>query len=127
MGEKFINISFPFKEDIKGKFLKMERENKRAIKADLLHLLLTEKKQRLYLPSFGVNLRQYLFEQNDGVVHKAIQKEIEDAIKEFIPNLTINEITVSRSERNEHAAIVRIDYKVTIAAFAQNDFVEIEI
>jgi phage baseplate assembly protein W len=127
MGEKFINISFPFKEDIKGKFLKMERENKRAIKADLLHLLLTEKKQRLYLPSFGVNLRQYLFEQNDGIVHKAIQKEIEDAIKEFIPNLTINEITVNKSERNEHAAIVRIDYKVTIAAFAQNDFVEIEI
>lgn len=127
MGEKFINISFPFKDDVKGKFLKMERENKRAIKADLLHLLLTEKKQRLYLPSFGVNLRQYLFEQNDGIIHKAIQKEIEDAIQEFIPNLTIKEITVTKSEINENAALIRLDYIVTIAAFAQNDFVEIEL
>jgi phage baseplate assembly protein W len=127
MGERFINIAFPFKDDIKGKFVKMERENKRAIKADLLHLLLTEKKQRLYLPSFGVNLRQYLFEQNDGIVHKAIQREIEQAIQNFIPNLTIIEITVSRSERNEHAALVRLDYTVTTAAFAQNDFVEIEL
>ena len=127
MGERFINISFPFKDDVKGKFLKMERENKRAIKADLLHLLLTERKQRLYLPSFGVNLRQYLFEQNDGIVHKSIQKEIETAIQTFIPNLTIIEITVSRSERNEHAALVRLDYTVTTAAFAQNDFVEIEL
>ena len=127
MGERFINISFPFKDDVKGKFLKMERENKRAIKADLLHLLLTERKQRLYLPSFGVNLRQYLFEQNDGIVHKSIQKEIETAIQTFIPNLTIIEITVSRSERNEHVALVRLDYTVTTAAFAQNDFVEIEL
>ncbi len=127
MGEKFINISFPFKDDVKGKFLKMERENKRAIKADLLHLLLTEKKQRLYLPNFGVNLRQYLFEQNDGIIHKAIQKEIEDAIQEFIPNLTIKEITVTKSEINENAALIRLDYIVTIAAFAQNDFVEIEL
>lgn len=127
MGERFINISFPFEEDVKGKFLKMEKESKRAIKADLLHLLLTQKRQRLYLPEFGVNLRQYLFEQNDGVVHKAIQREIETAIQEFIPNLTIIEITVNRSDRNEHAALVRLDYKVTSAAFAATDFVEIEI
>jgi phage baseplate assembly protein W len=127
MGERFINISFPFEEDKKGKFLKMEKESKRAIKADLLHLLLTQKRQRLYLPNFGVNLRQYLFEQNEGKVHGAIQREIETAIQEFIPNLTILEITVNKSDRNEHAALVRLDYKVTSAAFAGTDFVEIEI
>jgi len=127
MAEKYINISFPFEEDPKGKFLKMEKTSKRAIKADLLHLLLTQKRQRLYLPSFGVNLRQYLFEQNDGIVHKSIQSEIETAIKEYIPNLTILEITVSKSERNEKAAIVRLDYKVTSASFDGTDFIEIEL
>lgn len=127
MAEKYINISFPFEEDPKGKFLKMEKTSKRAIKADLLHLLLTQKRQRLYLPSFGVNLRQYIFEQNDGIVHKSIQSEIEIAIKEFIPNLTILEITVSKSERNEKAAIVRLDYRVTSSSFAGTDFIEIEL
>ena len=127
MAEKYLNISFPFEEDPKGKFLKMEKTSKRAIKSDLLHLLLTQKRQRLYLPSFGVNLRQYIFEQNDGIVHKSIQAEIEAAIKEFIPNLTILEITVTKSDRNEKAAIVRLDYKVTSAAFAGTDFIEIEL
>ena len=127
MAEKYLNISFPFEEDPKGKFLKMEKTSKRAIKSDLLHLLLTQKRQRLYLPSFGVNLRQYIFEQNDGIVHKSIQAEIKAAIKEFIPNLTILEITVSKSDRNEKAAIVRLDYKVTSAAFAGTDFIEIEL
>lgn len=127
MGEKFINISFPFEEDNKGKFLKMEKESKRAIKADLLHLLLTQKRQRLYLPNFGINLKQYLFEQNEGTVYGSIQREIESAIQEFIPNLVILEITVNKSDINEHAALVRLDYKVTSAAFAGTDFVEIEI
>lgn len=127
MAERFINISFPFDDDYKGKFLKMEKDSKRAIKSDLLHLLLTQKRQRLYLPRFGVNLRQYLFEPNDERVHEAIQREIERAIQEFIPNLTIKEITATRSTKNEHAVIVRIDYNVTTAAFSGADFVEIEI
>jgi phage baseplate assembly protein W len=127
MGERFINISFPFSDDYKGKFIKMEKESKRAIKSDLLHLLLTDRRQRLYLPKFGVNLRQYLFEPNEGAVQKAIQLEIEKAIQEFIPNLTVIGITVTQSERNEHAAIVRLDYRVTTAAFDGADFVEIEL
>lgn len=127
MAEKFINITFPFEDDVKGKFLKMERDSKRAIKSDLLHLLLTQKKQRLYLPSFGVNLKQYLFEQNEGVVHKSIQNEIETSIQNFIPNLTILEITVTKLDTNEYAAIARLDYRVTSAAFQENDFVEIQL
>lgn len=127
MAEKFINIEFPFKDDPKGKFLKMNQESKKAIKSDLLHLLLTDTRQRLYLPKFGVNLKKYLFEQNDGVVHKAIQKEIQDAINLWIPNLTILEITVEKSKSNEHLAVVRLDYRVTAAAFAGTDFVIIEI
>jgi len=127
MGERFINISFPFEDDYKGKFLRMEKESKRAIKSDLLHLLLTDRRQRLYLPKFGVNLRQYLFEPNEGTVQKAIQIEIEKAIQEFIPNLTVIGITVTQSERNEHAVIVRLDYRVTTAAFEGADFVEIEL
>ena len=105
----------------------MERTSQKAIKADLLHLLLTTRKQRLYLPSFGIDLKKYLFEQNEGTVHEAIRREIELAIQEFIPDLTILAITVNKSERNEHAALVKLDYKATTASFSGTDFIEIEI
>ena len=127
MGERFINIKFPFRDDPKGKFVEMTQTNEEAIKSDLLHLLLTNKRERLYLPSFGTNLRRYLFEQNDGDVHEGIRGEIQQAINRYIPNLQINEITVNQSESNEHAALVRLDYTVTNAAFSSSDFVEIEI
>jgi phage baseplate assembly protein W len=123
----YINIQFPFQDDPDGKFLKMNQDAKRAIKADLVHLLLTNKGERLYLPDFGANLRQYLFEPNDDISANAIRNEINEAIKKFIPNLNVTQLTVTKSENNEYAVVVRIDYLVTVSALQSADFVELEI
>ena len=40
----------------------MNQTDKDAIRADLLHLLLTNKGERLYLPDFGSDLKKYIFE-----------------------------------------------------------------
>jgi phage baseplate assembly protein W len=131
MAEKFINIEFPFQDDEKGKFLFLNNRDKKAIKADLIHLLFTNKNERLYLPDFGANLRQYLFEQNDGQVSTSVKGEIQTAIAKYIPNLVVNSIVTKKGEegdnRNEHHLLVTLDYTVTDGAFAQSDTIEIEI
>jgi phage baseplate assembly protein W len=125
--KKYINIQFPFKDDSENKFLEMNSDPKRAIKADLVHLLLTNIGERLYLPDFGANLRQYIFEQNDEPSWSSIKNEINGAIKKFIPNLTITELSSEKSEENEHAVIIRIDYVVTTGAFQSTDFVILKL
>ena len=125
--KSYINIQFPFKDDPDGKFLKMNSDAKQAIKSDLVHLLLTNKGERLYLPEFGANLRQYIFEPNDQVSADAIKNEINQAIKTFIPNLQVTQLTVTPSEDNIHATVVRIDYVVTISALQSSDFVVLEL
>lgn len=125
--KRFINIQFPFSDDPEGKFLEMNTDSKRAIKADLMHLLLTNKGERLYMPDFGTNLRQYIFEQNDLPSHESIKNEINKTIKKFIPNLNITKLTVSESEDNIHAVVVRIDYSVTITTFESNDFIILKL
>jgi phage baseplate assembly protein W len=125
--KNYINIQFPFQDDSDGKFLKMTTDAKQAIKSDLVHLLLTNKGERLYLPSFGANLRQYLFEPNDEISANAIKTEINNAIKSFIPNLVVTELTVTSSEDNIHATVVRIDYLVTVSALQSSDFVVLEL
>lgn len=127
MPENFINIKFPFEDDPKGKLLGMNQTSADAIKSDLLHLLLTNENERLFLPTFGVNLRRYLFEQNDDITSTGIRKKIEEKINRYIPNLAINEISTTKSESNEHSLIVRIDYTVTSSTFNSTDFVEIEL
>lgn len=131
MAEKFINIEFPFQDDNKGKFLAMNSVSERAIKSDLVHLLLTNKGERLYLPDYGANLRQYLFEPNEAEVQGKIKDEIQAAISKYIPNLKVDEISTKPGEdgesRNEHHLLVTIDYTVTEGAFKRSDSVQIEL
>lgn len=131
MAEKFINIEFPFQDDNKGKFLAMNDVSERAIKSDLVHLLLTNKGERLYLPDFGANLRQFLFEPNGPDVQGKIKEEIQTSISKYIPNLLVDEIKLKGGEagqiRDEHHVLVTIDYTVTEGAFKRSDSVQIEL
>ena len=131
MAEKFINIEFPFQDDSKGKFLAMNNISESAMKSDLIHLLLTNKGERLYLPDFGANLRKFLFEPNETEVQSGIKEEIQTAISKYIPNLLVDEIKLVGGEagerRNEHHVLVTIDYTVTDGAFKRSDTVQIEL
>jgi len=127
MAESFINIRFPFFDSPKGYFLDMTKTNKDAIKADLMHLLLTNKGERLYLPDFGTNLRQYLFEPNASNVSRDIKEEIQETIDKYIPNLKIDTLEVKQSQKSEYAVVVRLEYTVTNSTFTQNDFILLEL
>lgn len=124
---RFININYPFKDSGKGFFLDLNADDSSAIKADLMHLILTRKGQRLYNPEFGTDLLRYIFEPNDGLTLAQIKTEITTVVKQYLPKLQINEITVDPSTDSEYAAVVRIDYAITDNVFTMRDFVIINI
>ncbi len=124
---KYININYPFKDSKKGFFLDLNSDNASAIKADLMHLILTRKGQRLYNPDFGTDLLRYIFEPEDGFTLAQIQEEITNVVKKYLPKLQINKITVTPSEDSEYAAVIRIDYTVTDDVFNTTDFVTINL
>lgn len=128
MSEKrYININFPFKDSVKGFFLDLTETDERAIKADLMHLLLTRKGERYYMPDFGTNLLQYIFEPNDNQTLGDIKQDLTETVKKYLPNLIINDVIVEPSEVSEYAATIRIDYTVTDDVFEQTDFVIIQV
>ena len=55
-------VDFPFDTSYRGDGLKMTEYFSDEIRASLLHLLLTRKGSRYYLPDFGTRLYEYLFE-----------------------------------------------------------------
>jgi phage baseplate assembly protein W len=123
----YININYPFKNSPKGFFLDLTSDDNAAIKADLLHLILTRKGQRLYNPDFGTDLLRFIFEPNDGLTLSKIKEEIDAAIDKYLPNLKVTDIIVEPSELDDHLAVVRIDYTITDDVFVQTDFVIINI
>ncbi len=117
---RYINIDFPFKDSKKGFYLKLNQTDRDAIKADLLHLLLTNKGERLYLPDFGSDLQKYIFEPNDSITHEEIRDSLNESISLYIPNLIVNSIEF-RNDTIEEAIIVELSYSVTDGTFSSTD------
>lgn len=147
-------INFPFRDSVTGDYLQLTQYQKDEIRADLIHLLLTRKGSRYYLPTFGTRIYEFIFEPFDGLTFDAIESDIRDAITTFMPNLIVNNITIEpasiedESSAGASAAVIddvpyifrvpgkgtadytakiKIDYSTDSATFAQSDFVIINI
>jgi len=125
MAEKrYINIDFPFRDSKKGFYFKLNQTDKDAIRADLLHLLLTNKGERLYMPDFGSDLRKFIFEPNDRITHDEIKENLNETIKMYIPNLIVDSIEFKNNEIEE-LIIVELKYTVIDGTFSSSDVLEI--
>lgn len=124
---RYINITYPFKDSEKGFFLDLTSTDSKAIKSDLMHLILTRKGERLYNPEFGSDLLKFIFEPNDGRTLSEIKLDIQNTVKRYIPNLNVDEVSVEQSEESEYSVSVRIDYTITDDVFKEVDFVIINL
>ena len=144
-------LTFPFRDSFDGKYLNLTSYSDEEIRSELIHLLLTRKGTRYYLPDFGTRLYEFIFEPLDGPTFSDIDAEIRDSVNEYLPGLTITNISINpasegdedkgsyigdNNERifrvpgmaaKEHTAKVKIDYKVTDDVFRGGDFVIINI
>lgn len=144
-------IDYPFRDSAIGNYVQMTGTPEREVRADLIHLLLTRKGSRYFLPDFGTRLYEFIFEQNDSVSYTQIEDEIREGVRKYIPNLDINSISIvsadddpeepqSPSEEEDerlyrvsdgsskpYTAKVRLDYTVNNGAFSTSDFVIINI
>ena len=123
---RYINIDFPFRDSEKGFYFKLNQTDKDAIKADLLHLLLTNKGERLYMPEFGSDLRKYIFQPNDNITHSEIKDNLNQTIKKYIPNLVVDSINFKKNDIEE-LIIVELKYTVIDGTFASSDVLEITL
>jgi phage baseplate assembly protein W len=148
-------LEFPFVDSTQGDYLALTETQFQQIRSDLLHLILTRRGSRYFLPTFGTRLYEYIFEPYDGLTFDAIEADIRDSVQNFMPNLLLNKITIEPADpseevplakgttipgtareyvyrvpgkgTSEYTAKVKIDYTVDSLAFAQSDFVIINI
>jgi phage baseplate assembly protein W len=124
---KFININYPFKDSLKGFFLDLTETDAKAIKADLLHLLLTRKGQRLYNPEFGTRLLEYIYEPYDELTFSEVREEIDTAVKTYLPQVNLDNLTVEPSPLSEYAVLVTIEYTITDNLFELSEIIQINL
>lgn len=126
--KKTIGVSFPFTESREGDYLKLTKTASEEVKSNLVHLLMTTKGERYFLPQFGTNLRQYLFDPQSEENDADIRKEIYDAAETFMPNIKIKAINITHfgndsdlAENKKYRIVISIDYRVLSGNFDFTD------
>lgn len=113
-----IGIKFPFNiKSIEKTFLDLDSKSQDAIKSDIMHLIFTPKGQRIRDPEFGTNLIQFIFDPNDAQTWESVRSEIKESVSKFVPNATLNDITISESD-DGMGLIAKIEYTVKDETFA---------
>ena len=144
-------INFPFVDSFDGRYLDVNNTTEAEIRSNLVHLLLTRKGSRYFLPDFGSRLYEYIFEPLDGPTFSDIEAEIRDSVERYIPGIQITNISItdasegeedkgtfinSQGQREftvqgiaekEHTAKIKIEYRSTNDVFNESDFVIINI
>jgi len=147
----YFGIDFPFSDSKDGKYLKLTSTTREEVRASLIHLLLTRKGSRYYLPDFGTKLYDYIFDQMDQVTFDKIKAEVDESVKRYLPNLRVNSVSVTPyleaeetdgelvtglDERlyrtagqgtEEYTVKLKIDYSNSIGQFNERDFIIINI
>jgi len=95
----FVGIDYPFHKSsgVEGWFASTDTTIK-AVKNNIKMLLNTNKGERLMQPNLGINLRKFLFEQYNDESRIAIQNEIIDVFKTWLPFVEIKELNISMDE-----------------------------
>ncbi len=92
--DNIFNIGFPLRDSDKGYFLDLTTNSRDGLLADIKHVLLTTKGTRYFRPSFGGNLRKFLFDPNDEITHGDIKTELTNLLRQHFPNVTVKSIEV---------------------------------
>lgn len=124
----FLGIRYPFTSAEKEKFLfDLNTTDTSEVKTLILHIMLTPRKQRYRMPSFGSDLLKYIFEPNDNITINDIKQSLEVTFSTYIPGITVDNITVEKTVESPYSVYLRLDYTITEGVFSSSDFVEINL
>ena len=92
----FIGIDLPFyKSNGTEGYFASTKTTLQAVKNNLINLLKTEKGERYYQPSLGLNLKSFLFEPIVPGLDQTIKEDIMSTLSIWLPFVNINSMNVS--------------------------------
>ena len=84
-----IGVALPFNTSATFQTVYTTQEQ---LKYNIINFLLTNKRERLYDPSFGANLRAQVFEQISTDTLDTLELQVRSGIESYFPNITITQL-----------------------------------
>ena len=81
------------------------------VKSQIMHVIFTQKGQRLRNPDFGTNLIQFIFNPNDVQTWDDVKFELKEDVKRWVPDCELSDVEVYETD-NGRGLIARLNYSV---------------
>ena len=97
---------------------------KEQLKYNIINFLLTDKRERVFNPSFGAGIREKVFEQITTDTIDALDNQIRSGIQQYFPNVVITNLTFGG---NPDQNLLTIQFSYTIKNTGESDNVIISL
>jgi phage baseplate assembly protein W len=97
---------------------------KEQLKYNLINFLLTNKRERIFNPNFGANIRNKLFEQITESTIDDLDTQIRTGVQQYFPNVIITNLTFGG---NADQNLLTIQFSYTISNTGESDNVIISL
>lgn len=94
------------------------------IKSNLINFMLTNNGERVFNPNFGLDLRNYVFENTTDLTTEEIEFKIQEGIADYFPQVSIENLVVSP---NVDVNQINITVTYSIPQLGVNDSITIAL
>jgi len=97
---------------------------KEQLRYNIINFLLTDKRERIFNPSFGAGIREKVFEQISTDTIDSLDSQIRTGIQQYFPNVVITSLTFG-GDPNQNLLTIQFSY--TIRNTSESDNVTISL
>jgi phage baseplate assembly protein W len=97
---------------------------KEQLKYNIINFLLTDKRERVFNPNFGANIRSKVFEQITADTVDSLDSQIRTGIGQYFPNVVITSLTFGG---NPDQNLLTIQFSYTISNTGESDNITISL
>lgn len=103
-----IGVALPF--DAPGVF-RTVYTTKEQLKYNIINFLLTDRRERIFNPNFGANIRANLFEQITEETTDKLDQQIRNGIAAYFPNVIITNLSFG-GDPNRNLLTIQFSYTI---------------
>jgi phage baseplate assembly protein W len=97
---------------------------KEQLKYNIINFLLTDKRERVFNPNFGANIRSKVFEQITADTVDSLDSQIRTGVNQYFPNVVITNLTFGG---NPDENLLTIQFSYTISNTGESDNITISL
>ena len=89
------------------------------LKYNIINFLLTNKRERIFNPNFGANIRNKVFEQISTDTIDSLDLQIRSGVEAYFPNIIITQLTFNGSP-DENLLVIQFSYIIKNTGVTDN-------